>query len=541
MSTSHSSVEGQSEESASPRDLAELARAGYAILSQPLMQVTFEVHHVADRPGYLMEYLAPDRTGASASPRHSFGETLTSSAEGLGLVVVTRAAVGVGSRRQFRSGGLMRCEVADSSAERIFRGTARPNPNFIYESAWKYEAIICVDPDSTDVRAWHTRAIRDIVYEVAKLAQEEKSPILSLQAPVQVPPSELVMRFITADREEDAVTPAASVAVRFAIALQQPDAASVIRLSNKLHEYCRRHGLGFWLADTRLGSRAGNWFSLCECDANLSRATLSAQPSSGRYVRRCVPITLVGPARVGATFSLLSFLSQFSEIGVSACSITSLDDLLFINLQLSIAGVSNEVLCRADESFDAEAASAMLPSDALISMLQMVGRDRVGDHERAGLLVSNAGDYQCLIGPSRELAHGGGDERMAIWFSWQAQGADLNLATPLRSLFAAFTDVGLLSRDESGIQWDLTSPNIEYLICRNMGNSVLRAKGKVSVLRDSSLDRYPYDALESRPTNMCVSIEEAWRARSAREGRSGVRELTIAWRDCWLGHWSLPL
>jgi hypothetical protein len=545
MSNSQSSLTELSDESTSLRDLADLARAGYAVLSQPLMQVTFEVHHVSDRPGYLMKYLQPDRTiddaGLSPSPRQSFGETLTASADGLGLVIVTRTAVGVGNARQYRSGGLMRCEVVSTPTERIFRGTARPNPNFIYESALKYEGLICVDPTETEVRAWHARAIREIVYEVAKLAHEIKSPILSLQAPAQVPPSELVMSFITPDREEDMLTSAASVAVRFAIAIQHPDAATVLNLSSKLEDYCRRHGFGLWLADNRLGSRPGNWSGVHECNSNLSRATRSVQSASGRYVRRSVPITLVGPARIGATYSLLSFLSQFGNIGIIACSITSLDDLLFIHLELSIVPESSDVLRKADESFDAETASAILPSDALIGLFQLLGLNSPEDHERAGLLVSNAGDYQCLIGPSREIKHGSSRGRMAVWFSWQAQGADLGLAAPLEALYGAFADVGLLEKSQSEIVWGAASPNIEYLICRNMGNSVLRGKGKLSVNRDISLARYPYDAIESRPTNMCVSIEEAWRARSARGDHLGIRELTVAWRECWLGHWSLPL
>ena len=543
MSDSRPSVTGLTDESTSLRDLADLARAEYTVLSQPLMQVTFEVHHVSDRPGYLMNYLEPGRPIADArpspSPGQRFGETLTSFADGLGLVVVTRTAVGMGTTRQYRSGGLMRCEVLPNPAGRIFHGTARPNPNFVYESAWAYEGLICVDPNETGVRAWHTHAMRDIIYEIAKLAYEMKSPILSLQAPAQVPPSELVMRFITPDREEDMLTLAASVAVRFAIAVERPDAIAVLRVSNRLEEYCRKHGFGFWMADTRVGSRAGNWCSVHEWDSNLSRAT--AQAAGRRFVRRSMPVTLVGPARVGSTYSLLSFLCQFSEIGVIACSITSLDDLAFIHLELFIANEPIEALLEADETFDAEAASAMLPSEALINLFQLVGLNTPGDYERAGLLVSNAGDYQCLIGPSRELRRDSIRGRIAVWFSWQAQGADLDMASPLDALFGAFTDAGLLQNSQTGILWDLNSPSIEYLICRNMGNSVLHAKGKLSVVRDVSLARYPYDGLESRPTNMCVSIEEAWRARSARDDRSGIRELTVAWRECWLGHWSLPL
>ncbi len=523
---------------ASPRDLADLARAGYVIQRQPLMQVTFEVHHIADRPGYLADYLASGGGRRTAKAGEAFGETLTTGAHGLGLVVVTRTAVGVGKGRQYRS-GQTQCQVTEDAAGRIFRGVARPNPSFIYESAWRYEGLICVDPDATRVQVWHSRAIRDVIHEVARLAKDSEAPILSLQAPAQIPPDDSVMRYITPEREEDMLPAATSLAVRFAIAIQHPDAATVLGLSERLARYCSMRGFGLWLADTRLGSRPGNWSEICEynTDPRISRPT-DRTPDSAP-VKRSLPITLVGPARVGATFSLLSFLCQYKEIGVAACSVISLDDLLFINLQLTFADTPAEVLLAVDK-MDAESYSADLPSDVLIRILQKLGRDRLGDHERAGMLVNNAGDYQCLVGPTRRVVHNDMRRRIAIWFSWQAQGSSIDLATPLARLLGAAADAGLATRSSDG-KWSPDAPNIDYLVCRNMGNSVLRGKGKLSVLRDIALRNYADDDIESRPTNLCVSIEEAWRASAERDGRRGVRELTVAWRECWLGHWSLPI
>jgi len=506
------------------------------------MQVTFEVHHVVDRPGYLADYVARKPSRVTPDGNGSFGETLTTGADGLGLVIVTRTSVALGSRRQYKSGGRTQCEVMDGNESRIFRGTAFPNPSFIYDTAWKYEGLICVDADALRARKWHSRVLRDVVHQVAKLARDAQAPIISLQAPAQVPPTDSAMRYTAPSHEEDILPAASSLAVRFAIALQRPDAATVLTITEKLAQYCGTHGFGLWVADTRPGTRSGNWFAICPNSPELT-ARLSTPTESG-YVKRCLPVTLVGPARIGSTYALASFLSQFKEIGFQACSVVSLDELIFVHLELAFSGTRPELLDKVDKEFNASAASAAsarLPSDALIQVLRILGRDRVGDHERTGLLVNSAGDYQCLLGPSRPVAPRNLQSRMAVWFSWQAQGADIDIAVPLNGLLQALSDVQLLERGPERFKWRAGAPNIDYLVCRNMGNSILRGKGKLSVVKDAALRRYPYDGPEPRPTELCVSIEEAWRARSAVDGRRAIRELTVAWRECWLGHWSLPL
>jgi len=69
---------------ASTRALADLARAGNRVLREPSMQVAFEIHHLADRPGQLADIVARDPDGSG------FAETLSSSANGVGLVIGTR-------------------------------------------------------------------------------------------------------------------------------------------------------------------------------------------------------------------------------------------------------------------------------------------------------------------------------------------------------------------------------------------------------------------------------------------------------------------
>jgi len=564
-------IDADTDDSASPRDLADLARAGYVILRQPFMQVTFEVHHLADQPGYLVDYLHRSRLGSDSTRSHfsaddlslpnassndvirpsfssgeanlSFGETLTSGSRGLGLVIVTRAGVAVESRKQYISGPQPECEVDDDtvSDSRIFRGIARPNPTFMYETAWRFEGLICIEPLASRLRAWHCRVMREVINYISRLAAEVKSPILSLQSPAQIPPRELMIGPRTATDEENTLTPASSLAIRFTIAIQNPSAKLVMWLSNRLELYCQTHGLGLWLADTRIGSRQGNWRYVCAHNPGIGMPTIASRDGGTRQVRWCMPVTLVGPARVGSTRALTTFLSQYGDVGIAACSAISLDDLLFIHLELSIPDISEKLSFKAVSKEQARKSSALLPSEALAQMLEMVGHGRHTDPQHTSALVDQAGDYRCLIGPARQVRHDDENRRMAIWFSWQTQGIEPDLATPLQGLFEALVDVRLIRRRDQRFIWNRSSPNLDYLVCRNSGNSVLRCRGKLSVLRDVALARYPDNALESRPTNLCVGIEEAWRARTMRGDRRALRELTVAWREPWLGHWAMLL
>lgn len=528
MNESGTTAAQQDGHASSARDMADLARAGYVIVRQPLMEVSFEVHHVADRPGYLADVVKNDPAALGRNARDAFAETLTSAANGVGLVVVTRTGVGVGTRRQLeRSEAPAR--MTDTPESRIFRGAARPNPSFIYESAWRYEGIVCIDAESTRVHWWHSRAILDLVTEIAKMAKGIDAPILSLQAPAQVPLGVRRSSEALASPDEEMLDPASSLAVRFAIALEQPSAARTLELSEHLRRYCAQRGFGFWLADTRQGRRAGNWF---EVDRP------SHHDAGSPAVKSCIPITFVGPARVGSTHAIVSFLRQYRNIGIAACSVTSLDDLAFIHLQLVFNGDRPSEQGELDAYIDAGSPSLKTPFDVLSSICRIQEHDREVslDRDRVSDLMKYAGDYESLAGPRRMMSCTDPHKRMAIWFSWQTQGTELDLAAPLQRLLGALADVKLGARGRRSGPHAVA--NVEYLICRNMGNAVLRGKGKLSVPRDIALRRSGGNGLDPWPTNLCVGIEEAWRARVARSGRQGVRELTVAWRECWLGHWS---
>jgi len=83
---------------------------------------------------------------------------------------------------------------------------------------------------------------------------------------------------------------------------------------------------------------------------------------------------------------------------------------------------------------------------------------------------------------------------------------------------------------------------MEYLICRRVRRATLRGKGKIS-LPDSATKALGAVALQSELSALCERIEAAWKTKLDTVLRSErpAREVTVAWRENWLGHWNQPL
>jgi hypothetical protein len=339
------------------------------------------------------------------------------------------------------------------------------------------------------------------------------------------------------ESRSEQVPRAASIAVRFAIALQQPTSDLRLDLGRRLSRYCTRRGYGLWLADVRPGFRAGNWFQISPQDRErLHEHFATSIERVGKYDPEfALPITLVGPARVGSTHALLAFLRQYRRAGVLACSVTVLDDLAFIHVQLAVVGIGkarpreelSDLLdvCAGDGS----------PWAALPSVLKVILGEELEsrNHELDTLLMEKAGDYQTFVGPILDVAVDEG-RRIAFWISWRWQGSDSDMSIPLLALRSA------LRRLQIWVDGGVV-PNIDYLVCRQIGDSELRAKGKISLPWDVVDTLFPDTELELGPSRFSVSLEDAWRAALHDLGSAGLSEVTVSWREIWLGHWASPV
>lgn len=513
----------------SVRTLSELARSGYNLMRQPFTEVAFEVHHVADRPGQLLELLRRENQPAS------FLETMTSGANGSGVVVGTRLGDTHSSQR-FRdqgSGSDATIQLAVDGRGFHFDGVARPNLTSLYESASRLEGIIAIEDEPKAATLAHSLMVKELLAEIALVASiHAKAPLLSIQCPVQRPVESNV------EPGYRKMPPSSSLSVRFAIALDAPSVAERMRLAAHLENYCESRGYRMWLSDTRPGYRAGNWFSIRARARGDEKRRPSWMSRVDDRVGHVLPVTFVGPARVGSTYAIVSYLQQFDQVGILGCSITALDDLAFVHLQLAFP----ERVSRSRATFPPDL--AISPGEnPLTHLTRLLGhffggeRDAGADMSRASALVDRAGDYQTLAGPMLRYAPIQRERRMAVWVSWQMTRHTEGLVTPLDALMSAWRT---LCEDNPALAHESpVEPTIEYLVCRDIGNSVIHGKGKLSVPYKFVLRMFQQPSAESPPSRLCVGLEDAWKGElDSNKAGANVLGVTVAWREYWLGHWS---
>lgn len=534
----------------STRDLADLAKAGYEILRKPDPRVDFIVHHTADRPGYLRDTVFgrrdPALDGHADLDNPSVIEAMVSAANGVGLFLGTNANASmtspIGQHRQDRFAAVL---IADEATRRVFRGSATPNPTFLFESARTYEGIVSVDPAPRSIKFYQSLAVRDLIEEISRVADKvANAPLLFLQAPAQLP----AQSFIGDDVRSARITVprrSSALAVRFGIPLREPTSKLRFDLSDILRRYCYERGFGLWLADSRVGYRSGNWFQICQPADELSRRDrreLAASVDS-RAVEACLPVTFIGPARIGSTYAIVSYLRQFGNIGIISCANVTLDDLAFIHLQLSFKGLRRSALHELNLQLAEKSTWWGDPASALAYVHEILtGSDRESSgHVLAGDLSKRAGDYQALVGPMLGCSVPDHQRRITVWVSWQTEGAADDLSMPLRELFLAFSQVGFdpTVRMDGGPETNI--PNLKYLICRDIGDGVLRGRAKLSVPEADVMTLVGGTDVESAAARLCVAIERAWKASLAGRTVRGASELTVAWREWWLGHWASPI
>jgi hypothetical protein len=253
----------------------------------------------------------------------------------------------------------------------------------------------------------------------------------------------------------------------------------------------------------------------------------------GNAAEGCLPITLVGPARPGSTHAVAGFLARHPSVRVLACSMTALDDLAFVHLQLAVNGASLRRLSainRAIAGYDGTGGPVRVLPHVLSELLRCPAD---GDLDTAGMLAA-AEDYEVAVGPALPLAPGGGALRLPIWFTFSMRpdpaGADLRV---LLGTFARALDaLGLVTAAPS-------APSIEYLVCRLVEPSRLTGKGKLAVDRDELVARFPASRSTGSAGRLCNALESAWRTRLAADADgAGVTALSVSWRESWLDHWT---
>lgn len=535
----------------STRDLADLARSGYQILQQPFTHVDFEVHHNVDRPGYLRDKVfaschLDQGDIAKGSPLSIIVQTLASGANGVGLVIGTNGRTNMNSaHRSSQLRGSAAEVIVDESGRRVFRGIALPNPTFLFESAQTYEGIVSVEPSPTSIKFYQSTAVRDLIREISRIAGDvADAPLLFLQAPAQLPAQNYIGQSVLSS-EMRAARRSSSLAVRFAIALQRPSAELRFRLTDILSSYCSEKRFGLWLADTRIGYRSGNWFQICPHPDDLPRRERRdrAESMDSRAVEIILPVTFVGPARKVSTHKIVSLLCQFSSIGIVSCSVTTFDDIVFIHLDLTVRGVRRSEMRLLNDKLSDLASWATNPAEALLRIHEILvpGSDESSDYVHTSEVTKHCGDYQTLAGPVLGCTMPERRKRLALWLSWQTVGTREDVAIPLVELLNCLPEVGFDMDGAGASTGKGRVANLEYLILRDIGNSVFRGRGKFSVSEPDLLALFGGGQVETAAVKLCISLENAWKASLRRCQIRGVSELTVTWHEWWLGHWASPI
>ncbi|MFI6027395.1 hypothetical protein [Amycolatopsis magusensis] len=497
------------------RTIADLARAGFEIARQSLTQVDYEVHHVAARPGYLHEL--------ALSPDSVFVETLCSAANGGGVVIGTRTRAATEGPSQDPAEGPRGGARPEPLAEGwLFRDTALPNPTFIYESARTFEGLVVIDRLAAEAQDWHGIAVRDLTKEISEVATRVAgAPLLTLQCPAQLP-TVVKTRGHDLRTRKESPSPCSSLAVRFSIALPDASAERRLELGDRLRALCEDYGFGFWIADTRPGHRPGNWFEVCR-DVRRTGPATGSKPMS-----TCLPLTCAGPARIGSTHAIIAFLQRYPQVGVAGCTGTSLDDLAFIHFQLSVEGVTADRLNKILTKLLSADTVPSRPHELLRKLFFRLGLHAIPDEPADRDRTHPASDYQTFLGPAFDYRPPVAGEIMAVWVSWRIAFSGDGLAAPLDCLHGALREV--LGEDAAAV-------SVEYLICRATEQSVVRAKGKLGVPR-AVVERFGGTGVERGESRMCALLEDAWKHQADQSEVDGIAELTVAWREAWLGHWT---
>jgi hypothetical protein len=559
------------------RRLSALARAGFEVVSQPGAEVSFMVRHQAeDRPGLFVESIMPStradgeealeqdndegwlpRADSLGNPwglsrRRSsrdveFTETVTASMNGASVIAVSSL-----SHEPSGSAGLILSQYNSHDQAARFLRSSNPNPTFLYDLAYTFEALLILHPTLNSVGLDTSRRLRTLIQALAYIAGEElKVPILAMHFPAQVPSSALVR-----DSDGEGWPLASSLAVRVSFALNDRSAEVRLRLVERLVALCHESDAALAVRDPRPGARSGNWRPI------VTRSSWMVGPSEEELL--CIPATFVGPARVGSTNAIVQYLSRWPDVTLGGCSIVSLNELAFVHLQLCFPSwqIREEIPEELEEDQTAAFStwwSASQPSDD--SLGDRLGRvlayfapeGKVGvDRELEATLSSRAGDYHSFFGYPFSIDSSLSKEPgFGLWFSWLTSRGAVDLSAPLVSLVEAFGDT--LPRPVVGESPDLVATrlssdgipplfNIEYLLCREVRNGRIRAIGKLSF---SETVRRQFEAKFRQgrePTASVASraIEDAWMARLISRGLSPM-ELTVSWREMWLGHWAAPV
>jgi hypothetical protein len=481
---------------------------------------------------YEVTHLSGGATGTAPDRPRPPDETLHFAAGGLRVQVATWPAVSpdVATTHELSEHTVLgkQPEAVDGDVTGWrYRGSAVLNPGFFMDRSRSLELLLSLGsppwaPSHRDTLML-TRALR----ELSGVAAETGLPILSLTAPA-APTSEAVGTTRGDGSGEKLRSPFAPC-VRLAIGLDADRPASRLAFEMAATAFATEHGVGLRLSDRRAGRIRGEWFAITPFQPSVYRARRDELFgwASDDVPAQAVPVTALGPARVGSTQTMCRWLER-SNVGCLGASVTVLQDIAFINLLLPVAP--------ARAAAAPSAASSGLVTDDMGAVASACGltteqrTHREGNAQRA-VDTRPVADYLLLAGTPVKCTFerrqkSGLPTRFPIWVAWDMPAAGVEAADVLR----AVTDA-------------LAVDDVEVAFARSRrgdrGRLLGRAKLSVVPMRDSPQRK------ATGPEHIAEKLGDiAARAQDTASRRLALQlgiqaadvRLQVAWRERWLAH-----
>lgn len=398
----------------------------------------------------------------------------------------------------------------------VFEGQAAANLSFLSDQSRAAEGILVLRRRHSPIPSvGDCREMAGALSHLSHLATAMNAPIQFAYAPSAPPPRGRKEARGDGSREQWRWVDRACI--RFALGVRSFEPEARLAFYRALTEYCSARGFDLHLADRRFPRGGGRWFELAGA---ASRAEDTQRPRA-EPLHLLLPLTVIGPARVGTTHAVVSYLSG-ARIGIKGATITSLGDLALINLNLAVPRALAPAVALASRE------PALRPA---VTELARVG-SLLSSHPYPHLgepATSRLADYRCVVGTPRRPSPSSSRWR-ALWITWEAPSAARYLWLVVDVLRGALARVS----DRAGI--DLA---VEHLICRCVSEDLARGRCKISVAwREGG----SHDAAHEMAIGLAGQVEDALRqGLDLREGGlGGVIDVQASPYEASLGRWSTP-